>query len=142
MQDGVEVLVDTNIINYILKGSKELEKFQSKIVGKQLVMSFASLPELFLWVEGEPSKEQREKINDFINDCRVIYSNIQIAMTVAKIAYEYEKRRKKSEFRHSRRWHDFWIAATAIENKLPLLTNNIKDFKWIGEKFGLNLLTS
>ena len=52
MQDGVEVLVDTNIINYILKGSKELEKFQSKIVGKQLVMSFASLPELFLWVEG------------------------------------------------------------------------------------------
>ena len=141
MQDVDEILVDTNIVSDIIQGSEKFLKFKDIVQGKQLVLSFASLPELYMWKEEKPDRELLEKINDFINDCRVIYSNIQIAMTVAKIAYEYEKRRKKSEFRHSRRWHDFWIAATAIENKLPLLTNNIKDFKWIGEKFGLNLLT-
>ena len=42
-----------------------------------------------------------------------------------------EIKNQQMDLRFNKRWHDFWIAATAVENKLKLVTNNIKDFKFI-----------
>ncbi|RKZ24974.1 hypothetical protein DRQ26_06685 [bacterium] len=130
------VLLDTNIVNYILlNDSHNLKVFEDVLHNKEFGLSFVTVAELILWALSESNEKLRIIINDFISECRIFQSNIAIAHRAAEIALKYNMRSNNSS-RFSKRWHDIWIAATAIEQKVMLITNNIKDFKGID---GLNL---
>jgi len=67
-------------------------------------------------------------------------SSPSISYRAAILAFKYKKKREKensqsdsddSNIRFSKRWHDWWIGATAIEHKLDIVTHNVKDFKYI-----------
>ena len=125
------IVVDTNVINYMLKKQPQFEKFRPFLERKQLVLSFASVAELFFWkriVKDEKERKRRMRIlQEFIRRCMVIHSSLSLCIRAASLAYLFQKR--GSKFR--RKWHDIWIAATAIELNIPLVTNNKKDFSWI-----------
>ncbi len=147
-----KILLDTNIVNYYLTDSDELKKFAQVLEGRQRALSFATVAELTFWqfqLINEQKKSNIDKttaesllieLNNFIIESEFIVPNTRIAQIAADLAFKYDKRKRKNKtknifneenIRHSSRWHDFWIAATAIEKKLTLVTNNIEHFKKI-----------
>ena len=49
MNSGQIVLIDTNIVNYILKKSEEFKQFEKILFGKRYALSFATVAESVLW---------------------------------------------------------------------------------------------
>ena len=141
------ILLDTNIVNFILLDSPELQNYAWILNGKRYALSFATIAELVLWkmVEMEKSdqllfRDAMEKLNNFILDCIIFESSPSISYRAATLAFKYRKKRQKEnnqsesdefKMRFNKRWHDWWIGATAIEHKLDLVTHNVKDFKYI-----------
>lgn len=143
------VILDTNIVNYYLTNSEELTRFSKILEGRKRALSFATVAELTFWKfqlinEQKATKLSKTEVqtmlinlNSFIVESEFIVPNTTISQIAAELAFKYEKDRKQNrtkdlysneEIRFRSRWHDFWIAATAIEKKLTLVTNNVTHF--------------
>src|SRR5258708_1102237 len=118
---GKEILVDTNIILYLLDGSDTLAEV---LQGKDLYLSF--ITELELIGHKVDTAKQEGQIAELLSDCSIIsMSNL--------IKEKYVEIRKK----HRLKLADTVIAATAIAFDIPLITAD-KQFKTITE---LKLIT-
>ena len=146
MKTGNLILLDTNIVNFILLDSPELQNYAWILNGKRFALSFATMAELVLWKLMDMEKQDKllfrdamEKLNNFILDCVIFESSPSISFRAAALAFNYKKKhiekdeKSDSNIRFNKRWHDWWIAATAIEHKLDIVTHNAKDFKDIKE---------
>jgi predicted nucleic acid-binding protein len=118
---GKDILVDTNIILYLLNGSDTLEEV---LQGKDISLSFMTELEL-LGFKNITIKEEQQ-IKGLLNDCSIISLN-------DRIKEKYIEIRKKYHLKLV----DAIIAATAIVFDFPLITSD-KQFKTVGE---LNLIT-
>lgn len=117
---GKEILVDTNIVLYLLNGSDTLEEL---LQGKNIYLSF--ITELELIGFRNITSDEELRIAELLNDCSVISIN-------NRIKERYIEIRKKYHLKLA----DAVIAATAIVLDLPLITSD-KQFKTISE---LNLI--
>ncbi len=111
---GKEILVDTNIILYLLNGSDTIEKF---LQGKTIYISFISELELIGFKNITP--KEKNAINELLKDCSVIALN-------DRIKDEYVEIRKSNNLKLP----DAIIAATALAFDFPLITAD-KQFKTI-----------
>jgi predicted nucleic acid-binding protein len=109
---GKEILVDTNIISYLLDGSDTLVEV---LQGKDTYLSFITELELIVFKNRTPQEEQQ--IIELIGDCSIISMN-------SLIKDKYVQVRKK----HSLKLADAVIAATALAFDMPLITAD-KQFK-------------
>ena len=111
---GRELLIDTNIIIYLLQGDDEVEKI---LQGKQLFYSF--ITELELNGLHGATKEYDKQVETFLNDCLIISMNYNILQAYKAI--------RKS---HKLKLADSLIAATALACNIPLITAD-QQFKGI-----------
>lgn len=118
--NGKEILIDTNIILYLLKGNDTLEEM---LQGKEPYLSF--ITELELMGFQDISIKEEKQINELLNDCLVVSLNNNIKK-------EYIELRKKYRLKLA----DAIIAATAITLNIPLITSD-KQFAIVKE---LNLI--
>jgi predicted nucleic acid-binding protein len=109
---GKEILVDTNIIIYLLQGNDTLENV---LQGKQLYVSFMTELELF-GLNSAPDGYEK-KVEVLLNDCLIVPMN-------ASIKHHYKILRKS----HKLKLIDSLIAATALALDIPLVTAD-KQFK-------------
>ena len=108
----LSLLLDTNIIIAVLNNY-----IQSAALSEQLCMSAISLMELYALAGMAEQEENRlENELDFI---KVLPVNAATARQAGLLS-----RTRRRGVRS-----DLLIAATALEHRLPLLTNNTKDFK-------------
>jgi predicted nucleic acid-binding protein len=114
---GSSVLLDTNVVLYLLAGDHVLASF---LRGRKLYISFVTQLELLGYFG--ITKEEKTKVVQFINECLVVDLNGQIKDTV--IAIEQEHRVKLP---------DSIVAATAHYLDLPLVTADT-DFKKLEQK--------
>ncbi len=114
--NGKEILVDTNIFLYLMKGNDTLEEM---LQGKNIYVSFITELEL-IGFKNMTEKEEKH-IELLLSDCLVLSINNSI-----KEKY-IEVRRK-----HHLKLADAIIAATAITSNIPLITA-AKQFKTIKE---------
>lgn len=112
--NGNSVILDTNIVLYLLNGDQVLSELLNQ---KKLYLSFISQLEL-LGFKGITVKQQTE-INKFIQECIVIDINEEIKKEVISL-------RKKSKLKLP----DCIVLATARFLSLPLITSD-QDFKSI-----------
>jgi predicted nucleic acid-binding protein len=113
---GKEILVDTNIILYLLTGSDTLEDF---LQGKDIYISFITELEL-IGFKNITVKEEKQ-IAAILNDCSIIPMN-------KLIKDKYIELRKKYHLKLA----DAIIAATSIIFNMPMITAD-KQFKTIDE---------
>lgn len=113
---GKEILVDTNIVLYLLNGSDTLEEF---LQGKDVCISFITELEL-LGFKNITSKEEIQ-IRELLNDCSIIPLNNIVKENYIKLRRQY-----------SLKLADSIIAATALAYNIPLITAD-KQFKTIAE---------
>jgi len=102
---GKEILVDTNIILYLLNGSETLANF---LQGKNIYFSFITELEL---IDFKENKSEELQISELLDDCSIIQLN-------EKIKAKYKYVRKKYRLKLA----DAIIAATALAHNLPLIT--------------------
>jgi predicted nucleic acid-binding protein len=117
---GKEILVDTNIILYLLEGSDTLVEI---LQGKDIYISFITELELIGYKYNSIKRE--EQIFELLNDCSIISMN-------NLIKEKYVEIRKK----HHLKLADTVIAATAIALNMPIITAD-KQFKTVS---GLKLI--
>jgi predicted nucleic acid-binding protein len=118
---GREILVDTNIFLYLLKGNVTIEEI---LQGKIIYLSV--ITELELIGFSKLTTKEEKSINQLLSDCKVI--NIDNS-----IKSFYSNLRKKYHLKLA----DAIIAATSISLGIPLITAD-KQFQIVSE---INLIT-
>lgn len=113
---GKEILVDTNILLYLLKGNDTIVEM---LQGKAPFISFITELEL-IGYRDITDKEEKEVVA-LLNDCIVISLN-------DRIKEKYIELRKKYKLKLA----DAIIAATALTLQIPLISSD-KQFKLVKE---------
>ena len=113
---GKEILVDTNIILYLLSGNNTIEELLN---GKNVYISFITELELLGFKDLSPTEEKG--IVSLLKECVVISINNRIKEKYIEIKKKYKLKLP-----------DAIIAATAIVLNIPLVSAD-KQFKTVKE---------
>lgn len=121
-------LLDTNAIIHFLHGHSKLTQKLNEHLPVDIKISFVSVGELIF---GAYHSQYIEKnllvIHELCEKIEVIHSTISTATTYGKLKnLSLQKKKFPGD-------HDLWIAATALEKKATLITQNTKHFSWIEE---------
>lgn len=113
---GTKILLDTNIIIYFLQGDDLLNSF---LIDKDVNISIINEMEVYSGIN--LTNKEKENIDDFLVNLKVININNSIKERTIKLRQKYKIKLP-----------DAIIAATSIENNIPLLSAD-KDFDKIQE---------
>ncbi len=113
---GKEILVDTNIFLYLLKGNDTLEKM---LQGKTIFISFITELELIGFKAMRVGEEK--KIHSLLRECMIVPLNDDIRKKYVEVTKTYNLKLA-----------DALIAATAMAFNIPLITAD-KQFKNVNE---------
>lgn len=122
MAKNTRIIVDTDILIKIFRGDKEKREILESIQ-EQLGISVITAMEL---MNGATSKKREFEVLKTIKAYFLYDLNVRIGGKAFSII-------KKYHLHHTTSIADAIIAATAIENKLPLYTDNLSDYSFITE---------
>ena len=123
---NAKIILDTNIVSYLMRGGREAEAYVPHIQGKLLAISFITVGEMYYGAENRNwGEEKRKKLETTLRNFVVIPYDHEIARCYGRLVAE----RKRSGRPISP--NDAWIAACTIRHGVPLVTHNAKDFEGI-----------
>jgi predicted nucleic acid-binding protein len=127
-----KIIVDTNIVSYVMRGSPEAKVYIAHLQGKLTAISFVTVGELYYGAEKRNwGQQKRLQLETVLKNYVVIPYDHEIAKQYAKVLVERERLGRRITF------NDAWIAACAIRHNTPLVTHNGRDFELIS---GLQLI--
>ncbi|WP_322816716.1 type II toxin-antitoxin system VapC family toxin [Chloroflexus sp.] len=117
------LLLDTNIVSYIMKGASTAELYKEHLSGKRLAISFITVGELWAGAEfARWSEKRRYQLRINIRQYVVIPYDYTIAQYYGKIIAHGKRIGRPISCA------DAWIAACALRHDIPPVTHNTKDF--------------
>lgn len=121
----MDVLVlDTNIVSYIMKGDARMDVYRQHLKGKTLAVSFMTVGELYEGAfRGGWYERRLGELKELLKNYLVIPFSPIMCETWGQIRAERRNRPIAVD--------DAWIAATAIAYSCPLVTHNPTDFAGI-----------
>jgi len=117
------VICDTNIIIELFKNNERVKTMCLQVGENNLCISAITTAELYF---GAFDKTEMSKIKGYIFNFPVLHFNDDISQIFLDLMFRYS-------LNHRPFIGDMIIAATAIYYNIPLLTLNIKDFRFIDE---------
>jgi tRNA(fMet)-specific endonuclease VapC len=127
------ILVDTNVVSYIMRGDTRAKWYIPHLQGKLLAISFITVGEMFYGAEKKGWGEQKRKyLEETLRKFVIIPYDKDIAWCYARIVTEREKKGRPIDL------HDAWIAACALRHRIAIVTHNASDFEDIT---GLQIIT-
>jgi predicted nucleic acid-binding protein len=121
------VVVDTDVISYVFKKDSRARRYRRHLVGKQGLMSFLTLAELDWWaLRSGWGAARRRKLQLFLVQFAMIPFDRRLCQLWADATQEARVAGKPIQCA------DAWIAATALHQGVPLVTNNPADYAGIG----------
>src|SRR5437763_1653240 len=114
-------VVDTNVVSYLFKNSPVAQLYDQHLVGKLLVISFMTLAEIRLgMLQANWGAGRVATMEVYLKKFVLYTSDSDLCTAWAQVVHsERAKGRVIST-------QDAWIAATAIQNSVPLVTHNRK----------------
>lgn len=122
----MQYLLDTNICVFFLRGKLDLDEVIKEKGKENCFISEMTVLELFYGAENSDNPEKSYKaVDTFIRGLAII----PISTCVKRYAKEKVRLRKSGKPMNDE--FDLLIGVTAVENKLTLETDNLKDFERI-----------
>jgi predicted nucleic acid-binding protein len=120
------VLVDTDVVSYLLKGDSRAAAYAPLVQGKIIAISFMTVAELYQWAAVRHWGPQRvAHLAQTLANYLVVPTDDQMC----RIWGEIRADRQSTGLTISPQ--DAWIAATALRHSLPLITHNVSYFQGI-----------
>ncbi len=119
------ILLDTNIVSFVLKGDSRVKSYVPYLQGQHLAISFMTVAELYQWAAIREWGDRR--IKRLEQTLLTNYTVLSFDMTLCQIWGDVRAKRRAMGNPISP--EDAWIAATALQYDLPLVTHNPKDFR-------------
>jgi predicted nucleic acid-binding protein len=121
------VVVDTDVFIWLSRAKAEARRYAPLVDGKRIVLSFATVAELWrgAYALGY-SEASRRRLDTAIGLTVVVQPTEAITQEWALLTDE--ARKLGHALGQKAQAHDAWVAATARHFGLPLLTNNTKHF--------------
>lgn len=128
MTPDVTVVVDTDVVSFLLKDDTRARAYRPHLQDKTLALSFMTVAELYQWAYLRNWSERRltwleERLRAFVI---VPYDN-DLCRRWAMICVERQRLGKPISVQ------DAWIAATALRHGASLVTHNRQDFDNIAD---------
>ena len=119
------ILLDTNIVSYLLKGDTRAKSYEPHLHEQQLAISFMTVAELFQWaaVRNWGSDRVKKLEQTLLETYTILSFDINTCRLWGEVRAEC-----RSEGRPISP-QDAWIAATALQHNLPLVTHNPTDYE-------------
>lgn len=117
------ILIDTNIIIELLKGSSKVISKMELISKEEICISVVTYAELIF---GSRNKVEQIKLEKKLNELNIINIDIEISEIFKNLMKNYS-------LSHRLNIPDSLIASTSIATKSKLFTLNKKNFKYIPE---------
>ena len=116
MPARIDFIADTSAIIGVLRRDVAVEKI---IIGKNFAITFVTLAELSLGVLKATRPESAwSRIQDVIGNCLMFHVSTVTPAIYARIYFDLERRGAMIPI------NDIWIAALAIEARLPILARD------------------
>lgn len=131
------IVLDTDVLSFMLGEASEFADLEGLLKDKKIVLSFAAVLEIEFWFA--PDKKRYQFLaarKECLEKCEVYHSSTSLIHRAVSLSIHLVEKAGRKPRKH---WSDIWVAATALELGIPLVTNNIKDFKKI-EAPGLKIL--
>ncbi len=127
---GDYVLVDTDVFISLLRGRTEAVRYASLVEGRRIVLSFATVAELWLGAEilGY-GKKSRKELKAGVAGTVVIPPTREVTREWARVVAQARSMSPGHALGQKAQYHDAWVAATALHHELPLLTANRRHFE-------------
>ena len=125
------LVLDTNIVSYLMKGHSLAELYRPHLTGKLLAISFITVAEMFegAYLAGW-NAIRVERLENVLVDYVTIPSSPELCRRWARVRTDRRSQPISS--------NDAWIAATTLAHDCPLVTHNPDDFRDIP---GLTVIT-
>jgi tRNA(fMet)-specific endonuclease VapC len=121
---AAKIMIDTNIVSYLMRGGAEAEAYAPHLKGKILAISFVTVGELYYGAEKKGWGQQRRmKLESTLRNFLVIPYDHEVARTYARVLVAGERLGRSISS------NDAWIAACAVRHSVPLVTHNAKHFE-------------
>ena len=119
-------LLDTNIVIYWLKGNRQIENRVLEEGIEKIAISFVTLSELYYGAyKSQRKKENIDNVKKLMKKIECIETNSEICNIYGALKADLEKEGKIIDDA------DLFVAATALNKNMVLVTNNTKHFKRI-----------
>jgi tRNA(fMet)-specific endonuclease VapC len=128
------VLLDTNIVSFVLKEDSRAQSYAPHLENRRLAISLMTVAELFQWAAIRKWGARRtSQLESSLRN----YVILPFDIALCRLWGEIRARCRAAGRPISPQ--DAWIAATALQHGLPLITHNPADFETIEE---LELITT
>jgi predicted nucleic acid-binding protein len=118
------VLLDTNVVSFLLKGDNRADLYRPHIRQQNVVISFMTVAELFQWAFVRNWGERRQKeLEAHLQSYTVLPFDIALCRQWGEIRADCRAKGRPISPQ------DAWIAATAMRYEIPLVTHNPRDFE-------------
>jgi predicted nucleic acid-binding protein len=122
---AMTLLLDTNIVSYYQRNDSRAKGYDRYIVGHELAISSMTIAEMYQWAAFHRWGQQR--IRELEHRLRLDYLHLPIDWDTCRLWATI-----RAECRIAGRpisVQDAWIAATARQYDLPIVTHNPRDFE-------------
>ena len=116
-------VVDTDVLSYLLRGDPRAATFRPHLTGRLLAVSFMTIAELDRWaLQSGWGAARLERLAAFLEQFVVILADRALCHTWVAVTDGARRRGRPIGTA------DAWIAATALTQGVPLVTNNHRDY--------------
>lgn len=123
---GAKIILDTNIVSYLMKGGPLAEAYAPHVQGKLLAIAFITVGEMYFGAENNNwGEKKRKELETTLRNFVVIPYDHEIARCYGRLMAERKRNGQPITP------NDAWIAACAASHAVPLVTHNAKDFEGI-----------
>ena len=126
MDPATPVVVDTDVVSFLFKDHQLAPAYHSILAGRSLAVSLITLAEIEYGMESKNwGASRRNLMGRFLARFTLLLQDGETARLWARIKTSRERQGRPITFA------DAWIAATAVQLNLPLVTHNARDYEAI-----------
>lgn len=120
------LVIDTDVVSFLLKGDTRARLYQPHLTGRQLVVSFMTVAELYRWSqERNWGANKVSALEEHLHKFIVCPVDPNLCKTWGRIMAQGKKSGKVIATA------DAWIAATALAYEIPLVSHNGKHYSGV-----------